>query len=243
MIRRIALITASFLLLAGTAALVGFAQLEEQNIRCKALAVDVEEIDGMFFVDAAGVKDVIFQHDSISGSFFADLNLIEVANWVRSIPAVDAVEVYPGLDRVLHLKVTQRKPIARLHADADVVDLYIDSEGNPLELSPHFTARVPVIHAASVETAQTAIHFIQAVRNDSFWAAFCDQIIVKAEGEIEIIPRIGNARIVLNNTEELQKKLDKLFTFYHEQISRGNLNDYKRIDLSYHGQVVAQRYY
>ena len=243
MIRHIALISASFLLLSGTAALVGFAQLEEQNIRCKALAVDVEEIDGMFFVDASGVKDAIFEHDSISGSFFADLNLTDVANWVRTIPAVDAVEVYPGLDRILHIKVTQRKPIARIHVDADVADMYIDSEGNPLELSPYFTARVPVIHAASTEDAQPAIRFIQAIRHDSFWAAFCDQIAVKAQGEIEIIPRIGNARIALNNNEELQNKLDKLFTFYHEQISRGNLNDYKRIDLSYQDQVVAQRYY
>jgi hypothetical protein len=41
----------------------------------------------------------------------------------------------------------------------------------------------------------------------------------------------------------LQAKLDKLFTFYFEQIQRGNLNDYKRIDLSYQDQVVAQRYY
>jgi cell division protein FtsQ len=172
MIRHIALITASFLLLAGTAALVGFAQLEEQNIRCKALAVDVEEIDGMFFVDVAGVKDAIFQHDSINGSFFADLNLTEVANWVRTIPAVDDVQVYPGLDRVLHIQVSQRKPIARLHVDANVDDLYIDSEGNPLELSPYFTARVPVIHAASVEAAQPAIDFIQTIRHDSFWAAF-----------------------------------------------------------------------
>jgi cell division protein FtsQ len=243
MIRHIALITASFLLLAGTAALVGFAQLEEQNIRCKALAVDVEEIDGMFFVDVAGVKDAIFQHDSINGSFFADLNLTEVANWVRTIPAVDDVQVYPGLDRVLHIKVSQRKPIARLHVDANIDDLYIDSEGNPLELSPYFTARVPIIHAASVEAAQPAIDFIQTIRHNSFWAAFCDQIAVRPQGEIEIIPRIGNARIALDNTKGLQNKLDKLFTFYHEQISRGNLNDYKRIDLSYQDQVVAQRYY
>ena len=41
----------------------------------------------------------------------------------------------------------------------------------------------------------------------------------------------------------LQDKLDKLFTFYFEQIQRGNLNDYKRIDLSYQDPVVAQRYY
>ena len=243
MIRRIALITTTILLLSGTAALVGFAQLEEQNIRYKALDVDVQEIDGMFFVDASGVRDAIFKHDSIRGSFCADLKLTEVADWVRTIPAVNEVEVYPGLDRILHIRILQRKPIARLHTGADFADIYIDSEGKPLELSPYFTARVPVIHASNVEHAQPAVDFIQAIRHDPFWAAFCDQIAVKQGGTFEIISRIGNARIALDNTEELQRKLDKLFTFYHEQIRRGNLNDYKRIDLSFQDQVVAQRYY
>jgi len=32
-------------------------------------------------------------------------------------------------------------------------------------------------------------------------------------------------------------------TFYREQIRRGNLNEYQRINLAFEGQVVAQRYY
>lgn len=243
MLRTIALISTTLLLLGGTATLVGFAQMEEQNVQCTALEVDVEEIDGMFFVDAAGVKDAIFANDSIRGSFFADLNLADISDWVRTIPAVNDVEIYPGLDRILHIHVTQRKPIARLHTTADATDLYIDSEGKPLALSPYFTARVPIIYAQDLEQAEPGIAFIQAIRHDPFWSAFCDQIVVRTGGQFEIIPRIGNARIAFDNNIGLQAKLDKLFTFYYEQIQRGNLNDYKRIDLSYQDQVVAQRYY
>ena len=43
--------------------------------------------------------------------------------------------------------------------------------------------------------------------------------------------------------ENLDHKLNKLHVFYREQIARGNLNAYKRIDLTYQDQVVAQRYY
>lgn len=243
MIRRIALIACTTLLLAGMSALVGFAQIEESNAKFTSLDVDVQEIDGMFFVDAAGVKDAIFAQDSIKGTFFADLNLAEVASWVRSIPAVNEVEVYPGLDRVLHVRATQRKPIARLHIAADQADQYIDSNGKSLALSPYFTARVPVIHARSVEEAQPAIAFIQSIRHDAFWSAFCDQLVVDREGGFEVIPRIGNARIAFDSNEHLERKLSKLFTFYHAQISRGNLHNYKRIDLSFENQVVAQRYY
>jgi cell division protein FtsQ len=102
---------------------------------------------------------------------------------------------------------------------------------------------VPIIYAPDLEQAEPAIAFIQDIRHDSFWSAFCDQIVVQAGSQFEIIPRIGNARIAFDSNIELQAKLDKLFTFYFEQIQRGNLNDYKRIDLSYQDQVVAQRYY
>jgi cell division protein FtsQ len=143
----------------------------------------------------------------------------------------------------MHVRATQRKPIARLHSSADIEDIYIDSNGESLALSPYFTARVPVIHATSIEAAQPAISFIETIRHDQFWWAFCDQLTVKADGKLEVIPRIGNARIAFDSNENLERQLDKLFTFYHEQIRRGSLNDYKRIDLSFHEQVVAQRYY
>jgi cell division protein FtsQ len=57
------------------------------------------------------------------------------------------------------------------------------------------------------------------------------------------VPRIGSARIHVGSMERLDEKLNKLLVFYTQQIERGNLNNYKRIDLTYQDQVVAQRYY
>ena len=66
---------------------------------------------------------------------------------------------------------------------------------------------------------------------------------VTGDGGLEIIPRIGGARIALGDTSQLDSKLNNLLTFYREQIRRGNLNEYQRINLAFAGQVVAQRYY
>ena len=62
-------------------------------------------------------------------------------------------------------------------------------------------------------------------------------------GVLEVVPRIGAARIAFGDTEHLQEKLNKLLVFYTEHVERGNLNVYKRIDLTFADQVVAQRYY
>lgn len=243
MIRKTLTIAAAVLAVLGCGALVGFSHQTESNARFVALEVDVEEVDGMFFVDAAAVKSAILLRDSIAGSYVQDIALAEVSRWVREIPAVDDVLVYPGLNRTLHVHVTQRKPLARLHISADVPDQYIDSNGALLPLSSHYTARVPVIHAPSAEAAMPAFALVEATRDDALWSAFIDQIEVDRSGNLAVIPRLGSARIDFGNLDNLDEKLNKLHVFYREQVARGNLNAYKRIDLAYTDQVVAQRYY
>ena len=129
MIRTILSIASAVLLIASSGALVGFSVERESNARYTGLEVDVVEIDGMFFVDAAGVRDLIFANDSSSGTFVADLSLHDVERWVRDIPAIDGVEIYPGLNRTLHVQVTQRKPLARVHTSED--DVYVVSVSGP----------------------------------------------------------------------------------------------------------------
>lgn len=243
MIRTILSIASAVLLIAGSGALVGFSVERESNARYTGLEVDVVEIDGMFFVDAAGVRDHILANDSIAGTYVADLSLHDVERWVRAIPAIDGVEIYPGLNRTLHVQVTQRKPLARVHTSQDEPDFYIDSEGTQLPLSPYYTARVPVIHASSFDAASEAFALVQATANNPLWSAFIDQIEVKATGTLDVVPRIGAARIAFGDTQHLEEKLNKLLVFYTEHVERGNLNVYKRIDLTFADQVVAQRYY
>ncbi|MFZ9055636.1 MAG: hypothetical protein ACO2ZL_07505, partial [Flavobacteriales bacterium] len=68
MIRKMLTIAAAILVVLGCGALVGFTLESESNARFTALEVDVEEVDGVFFVDAAAVKEAILEHDSITGS-------------------------------------------------------------------------------------------------------------------------------------------------------------------------------
>ena len=243
MIQKILTVSAAILLVISCGALVGFAHEAEENARYGALEVDVQEIDGMFFVDVAGVRDQILSHDSIVGTFIADISLQRVIEWVRTIPAVDDVRVYPGLNRVLHVHVTQRKPLARLHTGPEEADVYLDRQGRVLPLSPYYTARVRIIHAKNAEMCGDAFELIQATHDDLLWSAFIDQVEVAPDGSLDIIPRLGSSKIRFGSTENLDNKLNKLHVFYREQIARGNLNLYKRIDLTYQDQVVAQRYY
>lgn len=238
-LRRILHITLSILLLIGAVGLVGFARLERDGRRFASLEIEVASIDGMFLVDATSVRTAITQHDSIVGSYYGDVSLSAVEAWVReSLPAVEDVEVYPGLDDRLQVNVTQRRPVARLNG----LDLYLDEVGETMPLSPVFTARVPVIFADTEDEIDRGFRYLMVLEASPVWKAFTDGIVVEGE-DVELIPRLGAARIELGDLAQIQLQLHHLDAFYREQIARGNLNDYKHISLKYDGQIVAQRHF
>jgi len=198
----------------------------------------------MYLVDVQSVLSAILQHDSIVGSFYGDISLAEVEMWVREqLPAVQNVQVYTGLDRSLQVQVTQRRPIARWHrSGSQAPDCYLDDEGELMPLSSVFTARVPVIFAPNEEAVQVAFAYIKELEADPIWRAFVDGLVIENDA-VELIPRLGSARIALGDLALLPEKMNQLDAFYREQIARGNLNEYKHISLEYEGQIVAQRFY
>ncbi len=241
--RRILNLVLSSLLLLGAVALAGFARFERDGRRFAALDVAVEEIDGMYLVDEVSVRNAIVVHDSIRGSYYGDVALSEVEQWVReALPAVRDVQVYPGLNRHLQVNVTQRRPLARWHRGGGGADCYLDELGEQMPLSPVFTARVPVIFAETEAEATAAFGYLEVLEQSPVWKAFTDGIAVDGT-DVELIPRLGGARIALGDLAQIHTQLAHLDAFYREQIARGNLNEYKSISLKYEGQIVAQRHY
>src|SRR5690606_14278673 len=69
-----------------------------------------------------------------------DLNLLE--NALNSNPMIKSAEVYVTVNGVLNAEIEQKKPIARVSANASY---YIDDEGFYMPLSSNYTARVPIV--------------------------------------------------------------------------------------------------
>ena len=236
------LLTAFFavLLVAGCAVLVTLGIREGRAQTFTGLEVTVEPLDGMYLVEADAVRAAILRQDSIVGRPVAGLALAEVRGWLSGLSGIGKLNIYPSLDGVLHVEVTQRKPIARLHTPESPVDLYVDAEGLTMPLSPFFTARVPVIHAPNAHAARHAITLVKRTADDPLWSAFIDQVLVTPLG-LEIVPVVGDLRVEVGDLGRLDEKLRNLSAFYGAQLSRGDLDQYQRIQLNFKGQVVAQR--
>ena len=145
------------------------------------------------------------------------------------------------MDGTLHIDVWQRRPVMRVHIDGGE-DHYLDRDGERMALDPHHTPHLPVMHVTQADQAKMGLRFVNDTRGDSFWNNLTDQLSVNDQGELVLHPRLAGPHIVLGDGSETAHKKRNLLTFYRAQIERGNLRNYKRIDLTYRDQVIAQRY-
>jgi cell division protein FtsQ len=76
---------------------------------------------------------------------------------------------------------------------------------------------------------------------DEFTKALVEQIYLNSNGEIELIPKIGEQTILLGDTTSLKEKLETLKIFY----TQGNRNEawstYRSINLKYRDQVICKK--
>jgi cell division protein FtsQ len=79
------------------------------------------------------------------------------------------------------------------------------------------------------------------VEADTFWTANTEQIYVNEHQELELIPRVGNHRVLLGDTIDLQDKFRRLMIFYKEGLSKTGWNNYSVINLKFRNQVVCTK--
>ena len=151
---------------------------------------------------------------------------------------IKSAQVYYSLDGYIHVGITQRKPVLRVFSGKGY---YVDEEGKIMPLSTKYTSRV-VVATGRISTqyaCEKLYPFVMYLRDDEFWNAYVEQIIVEHGDEVTLIPKVGNFRIVLGKLEEVEEKMDKLRLFLDKGINLKGWNAYKEINLKYKNQVVC----
>ncbi|HEY4197539.1 MAG TPA: cell division protein FtsQ, partial [Mucilaginibacter sp.] len=77
------------------------------------------------------------------------------------------------------------------------------------------------------------------IRKDSLWDAQIAQVYVDQNHEIELIPRVGNQRILIGNADSLDIKFHNLLAFYKQALPQVGWDAYKLINIKYSNQIVG----
>jgi cell division protein FtsQ len=151
----------------------------------------------------------------------------------------------------LVVNVELRRPIARI-VQEDASDAYIAEDGTIMPVSEKFTSRVVLISGSLVkkllesedlnktEYGPPLLELLALIRADDFWRAQVAQLDMGTDGKITIFPQVTGQRIEFGKPENIEMKFRKLMIFYKEILPQRGWTKYKRVNLEFDGQVIAE---
>jgi cell division protein FtsQ len=237
--------------LGGLVVLMSFIEIKKSEVVC--LVIKVYLPGNQYFIDRQEV-DHILKADShaLIGRKIEDINIHALENRLKANPFIEYAKVYADMDGTIYVEISQRQPILRLMNRFDQ-DFYVDQHGLKIPLSANFTARVLVangyidelfanrVDTLHTEMARELFKTADYIRKDSLWDAQIAQIYVNQDHEIELIPRVGNNRILLGNADSLNTKFNNLLAFYKKALPKAGWDTYKIINIKYDNQVIGVR--
>jgi len=159
---------------------------------------------------------------------------------LRKNPMVKEAECYKTPSGIVHVRIVQRRPKFRVMG---MESYYVDVDRKRLPISLNYAAYVPIVSGRVTKSMATSklFDFVTFLEDNPFWNAQIEQIFVRDDQKIELVPRLGDAIIVLGTLKDYDIKLEKLKRLYLGGFNVIGWNRYKVIDLQYKDQVVCTK--
>lgn len=244
--------------------LLGAAHSSSSETVLRQVTVDIDFGDDNRFISEEQMEEIVGDLGYTADStLMKDIDPRRIEHLLENNAYIRDAEVYKELNGRLHVDVNVRQPIMRLY-NLHGESIYIDDQGVFMPLSNRYAARAPVVNGLLTvgltqfvgmnvrEVTETVPHkdaelllevfeVVTVCREDPFWKAQFNQVYVNEERELELIPRVGDHRIIVGDAQDIEKKLNKLRLFYEEGLNKTGWNEYKVINLKYANQVVCTK--
>jgi cell division protein FtsQ len=239
-------------ILAVVFALIAFSERKQGSVAVKDIVIRIGNIEGNQFIDETDIIDLMqLDEENLKGASLEKINLKQIEKRIRMNRFIDDAQLYSDLKGNLVVKATLRRPVARLVRN-DGPDGYIAEDGTVMPVSDKFTTRVVLISGSYIrgllqlenlnkmEETQKLMTMLDIIREDEFWRAQIAQLDIDSKGNITIFPQVGGQVIEFGKAENLETKFRKLRIFYKEILPQRGWNTYKRVNLEYEGQIIAE---
>lgn len=253
-------ITLWLVVITGVVIALGFVNKssEKQTFLTPLIYIDYETENR--FVDEQDIlNQVVNLEDSIH--LLTRFNVNELEEKLSNNSSIKDVQVYKTIDGNLKIDVKQRRPIVRIFSKNND-SYYIDENGDLMLWTNKYTSRLPVMNGNINEpynkryklnyhllpdsvTEKTILDDVYQIAKyidqSEFWSAQIEQIYVNKVSDFELVPKVGNHKIVFGGADNLESKFEKLMVFYQKGLSKTGWNEYSEINLKYKNQVVCTK--
>lgn len=214
------IVLAVYLLLAVTA----FNSPKELVKKCTKVNINITDESTYGFLDAEEIKAILTKKGIYP--LEKDLDKIsprKIESVLRNSPFVNTAECCKTTDGHVLIYVTQRSPLVRIKSrNGD--DYYIDENGGIMPNSKYTSDLIIVTGNVSKQFARQYISVLaNAIMKSDFWRNQVEQINVRQDFGIEVVPRVGDHIIFLGYLPEAatqQKRIDEVTAYTNEKLDR-----------------------
>ena len=215
--------------------------MRNNSNRCKEVIVYIEgdkmgamsrEIV-MEMLDKEGLNPLDIHVDSIVCS--------RIEKQLGALSLVKECQVYMSTKGYLNIELDCKLPVIKV-VENNGRTYYVDCEGDIIE-GIQKALYLPVATGCVTDSmANTELKEIaNAINGDTFWTAQIEQFHFDKDGNVVIVPRVGDHIIEIGKAENVEEKLKKLHTFYHKGINTIGWNKYSKLNIEFNGKVICTK--
>lgn len=243
--KTIKIILITLFILAGLGYLVAWLTVlrkpSEDDI-CQAITFVVNEEADYGFVNEAEVEAVLKSKGLYPvGKSVKDIDIRRIEKVLEGQTFIAKAECYLTVSKNVRISVSEKLPILHVIAN-NGDDYYINTSGERMNVTTK-SVNVPVATGFITRTyAQDTLYLLaQYLESSPFWKAQVQQIYVTPKQELEIVPRVGQHRLLLGKGTNYATKFDKIKTFYTQALSTVGWNKYSALNIEYDNQIICTK--
>jgi cell division protein FtsQ len=192
------------------------------------------------FVNEADIVSILKKSSlNPKGKKMSEINTHKIEMTLLKNEMIKTVDVYKTPSAKIKMNIIQKRPILRVLGNSD--SYYIDNQGDFMPISYRYAVHVPIVtgYAEKEFVKEELYKFALFLQKDDFWNNQIDQIYIRADKEVELVPRVGQFHIILGEIDGFEDKLQNLKIFYKQAIPVMGWNKYKTVNLKFKNQIVC----
>ncbi|MDR2921683.1 MAG: cell division protein FtsQ [Tannerella sp.] len=214
----------------------------KQDAVCHEVFVVIKDSTERNFIDEKDIIDLLKNANiHLVNQPTSEINTEAVKQQVLSNELIASANVYKTPSGNIKIEITQKMPILRVFSGQE--SYYVDEYGSVMPANFRYATYLPIANGQVEKSLATTdlYEFALFLHKHNFWNNQIEQIYVYPNKEVELIPRVGDHRIVLGDFEDFKEKMNKLQLFYEQAIPKLGWDKYRVINLSYKNQIVCTK--
>ena len=251
------LIVADLVLCAYLVLAVGkFNVADDSDSVCKEVGITITDQNMSGFLSAKEVKNMLTKSKAYpKGVKLQDVDPRLIESVLKKSSLIYDVECYKTPNGFVGINVSQRIPVIHIKSD-DGIDTYLDSTGN--EMTNSYYSSDLVVATGNINRAYARDYLAllgKYLLDHSFWNNQIEQINIRQDKSVELVPRIGDHIVCLGALPEtddtlkrsegvnsfLDKKLARLDKLYRFGLNLSGWNKYDYINLEFDNQIICRK--